>query len=399
MSAPSLAESPGLVQPCAVCGQFEATITAPASEPFDAQTPICEVCGEVHGAWGAAEPIPQPVQPRAFVWVDLEFLELVRPLLTAVEFCTYLAAVQLCDGRRGLSSQAKLARAANLSRRNVVDAVELLIRVGLVVNAGSYGSKGSRYLVVREALIGADPARPCLLRPGVYQDAQDRLLQLGRKLPAVQTSDRRSRVRAIGDPGSRIPVIREAPIRDPGITGIRDRGITASPYYDPKGIQQTNKQHGSPTHPPSDGGPGPAGPVPIFEQAAESAADSWPAYSLAVLTDRAAVLVGWADEHGEAVTAEQAARFLREGASADWLRRGAERAQNPIGSTLHVWCDQQRWIRWLRKDSAAAARRAEHSRAAEVRELPKAERLRIRDEAAAIAAGRVDLRTLGKDGT
>jgi hypothetical protein len=376
MSEPSVAESRSLVQPCATCGRFEATLSAPPDGDSDEETPICEACADVGQLWRHCAPVPQQTERRAFVWVDLECLELVRPGLTAVEFCTYLAAIQLCDGHRALCSLNKLSAAAHVARRNVVDAVDLLVRVGLLVKAGSYGWRGTRYLVVRPGLIGADPERPGLIRPAVYQEARGALVVLGRIRPEAQNG-------ASGSPLRGATVREDHQASDPGITTASDPGITVAPYYDPKGIQQTNQHSGgSPTHPPSGRNGAPA-PCSIFEQAAESAAGDWDDYSLHVLTDQAIRLAGWAEQAAESVTAEQLAGFLRAGASQDWLRRGAERSDKPIASTLHVWCDRNRFLRWLRESNRAAGRRAERAQQEHNRTLPPQERRRLAQQALA----------------
>jgi hypothetical protein len=73
----------------------------------------------------------------------------------------------------------------------------------------------------------------------------------------------------------------------------------------------------------------------LSEQAAETAAGAWPEYSRRVVEDRAQILVEWAEQAGEAVTAGQLVRFLRDGAEQNWIRRGVDRGR--IGSGLHVW--------------------------------------------------------------
>lgn len=359
MPEPSVIETAGLVQPCAICGQYEATLRAPdeLSSLLGGETLACEVCADPGRLWDHCEPLGLRPGRQGFVAVELEFLERVRPGLTATEFCTYLAAVQLCDGLRALCSLSKLATAAALSRRNVVDAVRLLERIGVLVKAGTYGAKGSRYLVVRAQLIGSDPVRPCLVRPSIYREAQAAL----------------SVIR--GSPVGARSVQPDHQTGDPGITGTGDLGITDRLSYDPKGIQLTNKLHQSPAHPPPNGRNGAAAPCSLFEQAAEAAATDWPDYSLSCLTERATTLAGWADEAGEPVSAEQIARFFRDGAGQAWIRRGVERGR--ISSGLHVWCDRDRWIHRLKESNRAAARRAEREQAARVRELPPAERARL----------------------
>ncbi len=359
MTEPSLAQNGGTVHTCADCGRFVATLEAPGDLLRPARL-ICEACAEPGALWKQCEPIGPAPEKRAFVWVDVEFLELVAPLLGAVELRTYLAAVQLCDGSRALCSQAKLARTAGLSRRNVVDAVELLQRIGLLVRAGTYGARGSRYLVVRTAQIGGDPARPCLLRPGAYAEAR-------RALSVIR-----------GSPVEARSVICDHVTRDPGITDTSDLGITDSPSLYPTGIQQTNQLAGRFAHPPTpERRNGARAPCLIAEAAAEAAAASWPEYSRHVVTDRALRLVEWAEAAGEPATEAQIAKFLSDGAQQDWIRRGVARAKNPISSGLHVWCDRERWLFRLRESNRAAARHAERERAAVVRELPQSERVSL----------------------
>lgn len=367
MPMPSVAESGRLVQPCAACGRFEASLLAPADLVEPARH-ICEVCADPGDLWRQCDPYGPAPASKGFVWVDLAFLDLVAPLLGAVEFRSYLAISRLCDGHRGASSLSKLAAAAVVSRRNVVDAVALLERVGLVAKILRGGSKGSRYLIVRPHVIHRGPDVPCLVRGGVYVEA-------AAALAVIRGSSR-------GGPA----VIRGSPEQGSGDHQASDLGITAGLSLCPDQIPQTNQlAMGSPPTHPRAGRNGANAPCSLAEQAAESAAGAWPAYRRRVVAEVSAGLVGWAEQAGEGVTVAQLSAFLRNGVEQTWLQRGVE--QGRIASALHVWCDQERWIRWLGESNRRARCRAERDRGERMRDRPTAERLQIAREAAALARG------------
>ena len=266
MSEQSLPEPAPLVQLCTACGRFAATLLAPP-DLFSGGSHVCELCAEQDGQCEACQPYGPAAERRPFLWVDVDFFELVAPLLSAVELRTYLGAVRLCDGHRGPSSLSKLARAAAVSRRNVVDAIALLERVGLVCKGGRYGPKGTRYLLVRPHLIGMDPGRPCLVRAAVYQDAKKAL----------------SVIR--GSPVDPLLVIRGSPDWGSGDHQSSDPGITKGLSPMSTGHQHTNHHADrSPTHPPPPplrggppgrgGAPGPRGRPPPPRQPGRTTPDT-----------------------------------------------------------------------------------------------------------------------------
>lgn len=377
MSDASLVESGGLRQPCADCRRFEATLLAPAGDSGPERF-ICEACADAGDLWRDCQAFAPERETRPFVLVDLPFLDLVAPLLGAVELRTYFGVARLTDGHRKAYSAAAIARAAVAAPRNVADALRILKAAGLVVLFPRRGPKPPRYMVVRPQSTHRDAAIPALIRPDVYEEA-------AAALPGIRGSElaKRRNAKAV-IPGSEVIGSGDPVTTDPQIRSSR----TLCP-------DQIRSNHlrsgGKPAQPTPERGKAAPAACSIAEQAAETAAGKWEGYALTCLVEQARRLLAWSGGTERPATRRELTGYLLEGAGTDWLQRAAQRpGPNRVGSPLHVWCQRKRWIEWLDKKRTATRLEAQRERAAKVRELPVAERI------AAAAKGLADFEALCK---